>query len=305
MVTEKAAIREAVIDDVEQLDVIRQAIFPWHSASVATQRSWFTREPEAAKAKRFSAVVGEMVVGFTSAGLDVMAAEPGVGNIYLIVDPSLRGQGIGRTLLDLAETHLRTIGARRSRAYALDEPDVLAWVERQGYQIGANERWSVVDVHNLPPQPPTPVGVAIVSLAELGPQAAHAVDAKAFLDEPGDIANGEITYEDWMKMVWDDPGLDRESSLAALVDGVPAATTMIAVNRKTGRAMSLGTCTLREYRGRGLVKLLKSASLRRAGGLGVTSAFTCNDYTNAPMLAVNDWLGYRVIGGSRSALKQL
>ena len=51
--------------------------------------------------------------------------------------------------------------------------------------------------------------------------------------------------------------------------------------------------TRREFRGRGLARLLKSHSLHRAAEAGVTLAITDNDETNAPMLAVNTALGYR------------
>ena len=74
---------------------------------------------------------------------------------------------------------------------------------------------------------------------------------------------------------------------------------------KQHKAMSSGTSTLRQFRGRGLAKLMKSVQLRRAAAKGVTAAYTCNDYSNAPMLAINNWLGYKVIGGARSLLKQV
>jgi hypothetical protein len=38
---------------------------------------------------------------------------------------------------------------------------------------------------------------------------------------------------------------------------------------------------------------VKCAALRRAAEAGVTGAFTANYDGNEPMLAVNNWLGYR------------
>jgi hypothetical protein len=35
------------------------------------------------------------------------------------------------------------------------------------------------------------------------------------------------------------------------------------------------------------------------------TAGTWNDYTNGPMVAVNDWLGYRVTAGEWSVVKRL
>jgi RimJ/RimL family protein N-acetyltransferase len=69
--------------------------------------------------------------------------------------------------------------------------------------------------------------------------------------------------------------------------------------------MSTGTGTRRAYRGRGLAKIAKSTAFRAARDAGFTAGFTGNDEVNKPMLAINDWLGYRPIGSERSAVKTL
>jgi hypothetical protein len=38
---------------------------------------------------------------------------------------------------------------------------------------------------------------------------------------------------------------------------------------------------------------VKSVALRRCAESGITGAFTSNDDENGPMLAINNWLGYR------------
>jgi hypothetical protein len=57
-------------------------------------------------------------------------------------------------------------------------------------------------------------------------------------------------------------------------------------------------------RGRGLAKLAKSVAPHRARDAGLTRAYTSNDEVNAPMLAVNGWLGYRPVGAEVSCVKQ-
>jgi len=61
---------------------------------------------------------------------------------------------------------------------------------------------------------------------------------------------------------------------------------------------------LREYRGRGITKLIKSLSLRAAADRGITAAYTANNETNAPMRAINAWLGYEYVGSARTALRK-
>lgn len=305
MVSDRVVIRASSIEDVERFDVIRRAVFAWTCASVAAQKNWFVSEPVEARELRLSATVDGVVVGFGYGRLNVTAAQPGEGSVSVVLHPEFRGRAIGKLLYESIEEHLRSIGAHRAQAYALDSPDALAWAQRQGFELGASERWSMVDPRQLPERPDAAPGVTVLSASEVGPEALHALDNIAFLDEPGDVPNGEIPYDHWMKSIWNSPDLDREVSVAVLVEGVPAAFTFVDVNSVTGRAMSSGTCTHPEFRGRGLAKLIKSVSLRRAAQAGVTAAFTANDYTNVAMLAVNDWLGYKVIGGSRSVLKQL
>ena len=298
-------IRESVVEDIAQVDPIRRATFPWHVASLATQENWFRTNPPAGKPLRLSAFADGKLVAFGSGALNVMAANPGEGMMYLIVHQDHRGRGFARAVHDQLVEHLRSIGAHRVQSHGFDSPQVLAWAQRQGFEIGANERWSAVDPRELPPMPEIPPGVEIVSLEELGLDAAYAVDNEASVDEPGDVPNAGMPYDMYVNQIWNAPDFDRDVSVAAVVDGVPAAVSNLEVNLLTGKAMSTGTSTLRQFRGRGLAKLMKSVQLRRAAAKGVTAAYTCNDYTNAPMLAINDWLGYQVVGGSRSLLKKI
>jgi len=304
-VNSRVEIREAVVDDIAQVDPIRRATFPWHVASLATQENWFRTNPPEGKPLRLSAFVDGKLVAFGSSALNVMAADPGQGMMYLIVHQDCRGRGYAKAMHDLLMEHLRSIGVHRVQSHALDSREMLAWAQRQGFEVGANERWSAVDPRKLPPMPETLPGVEIISLGELGLEKAYEVDREASLDEPGDVPSAGMPFDIYLNQIWNAPDFDREVSVAAVVDGVPAAVSNLEVNTLTGKAMSTGTSTLPQFRGRGLAKLMKSVQLRRAAAKGVTGAYTCNDYTNAPMLAINDWLGYQVVGGSRSLLKNL
>jgi RimJ/RimL family protein N-acetyltransferase len=52
------------------------------------------------------------------------------------------------------------------------------------------------------------------------------------------------------------------------------------------------TCADREYRGRGVARAVKLQSLAQAVVLGVPEVQTDNDSENAPMLHINETLGY-------------
>ncbi|GIH09303.1 N-acetyltransferase [Rhizocola hellebori] len=296
-------IREATIDDVPAFDRIRQAAFSWHVATVVAQRNWFTSSPPEARSLRLAAQVDGAVVGFAMGGLYVTTKEPGVGSVTCVVHPDFRRRGIGGALYAQIEEHLGTLDLRRAQSYAAGDPEVIAWAEGRGWTQGATGRFSAVDTSNLPPMPQTPGDTTVVSISALAPEEAYDLDKTASADEPGDVSYDGLSYDMWLKRIWRDPDLRHDISQVALVDGVPASMTLVSANLETGRCWSGGTMTLPAYRGRGLAKLLKSVALRKAAEAGVTTAITSNDYTNAPMLAINDWLGYRPTVSEVSMLK--
>jgi mycothiol synthase len=70
-----------------------------------------------------------------------------------------------------------------------------------------------------------------------------------------------------------------------------------------GNVWTWFTGVLREYRGRGIARAVKLAILKQAIAESVAAVRTDNDETNAPMLHVNEELGYRRIPGTLSYRK--
>jgi GNAT superfamily N-acetyltransferase len=210
------------------------------------------------------------------------------------VHPDHRGGGLGRALLDRVEPHLAEVGAHRALGWSRDDEATVRFVEASGFERTSASTISVVDPRDVaPPEPPEGVELVPFSSFAGDPAAVHHVDAVSFRDEPGDVTFDNLPYEDWLERHWAHPGIDRDASAVALVDGVPAAITYLQTDRSTGRATNTGTGTLPEHRGRGLATLVKRASLTCAATLGIRAVYTGNDESNAAMLAVNGKLGYR------------
>lgn len=286
-------------DDLVHTDQIRRAIEPWHVASVATQRRQFNADTAATSA-RMCAVVDGDVVGF---GTATLSAPSSSAIVSVRVRPYTRGGGIGTALYQRVEAHLCTVGADQAQTFVMDDPDSRNFAVRHGFTLGATDRFVVVDPRILPPAPPAAADVTVLTAGEAGPEPFHAVSDTAARDEPGDVVFEGIPYESWLTRYW--PTVDQNVSMIAFVGGVPAATTALDTNYATGRAMSIGSDALREFRGRGLIKLIKSRSLRAAAERGITASFTANDEDNAPIRAINAWLGYTDVGAVRSAVKAL
>jgi len=162
----------------------------------------------------------------------------------------------------------------------------------RGFDVTYVQRMSRLDLAGLGPAPPVPEGVELVPFSAADPRAIWALEAEGLRDVPVDQPLDDVRFEDWEARLWSDPDLDREASLLALLDGEPAAFTSFLSDPETGRATSAMTATVRRARGRGLASLVKHHGLARLAAAGFREAVTENDEQNAPMLRVNERLGY-------------
>jgi mycothiol synthase len=286
------AIEDATLDDLPGAVELMNAV---HDDRLLTVRGWrhaIESRPERARQRLFKAEADGRVVGWAAAGLDTYTSTTGGSWVGSTVHPEHRGQGLGAALLDAAERHVLAIGGTILHAWSRDEEPARRLAASRGYEQTFVQRISRLDPRTLG-EPTVPADVELRSFAEVAPEAIWHVDATTSRDIPGDAIWDDVPFDDWTREFWDNPALDRDASIVALVDGEAVAITMIKVDVETGRAENDITGTLPDHRGRGLARLVKHESLRRVAAKGVTSVFTENDETNAAMLAVNTRLGYR------------
>ncbi|MET9274906.1 GNAT family N-acetyltransferase [Kribbella sp. NPDC003557] len=298
----RAVVRQAVGDDAEAVATVRAVVAPYKVMSAAATRHMITAQ---SPKERFLPLVADRegeIVAWASAGLNVWTSEPGQASLSIYVHPEHRKQGIGSELAERLHQHLTEVGALRVRSFV--QPDGLDFARNRGYDGTRQMHFAGVDLTApLPEQPETPAGIELVSLDDVEPRTVHTADAIASLDEPSDSPVDSIDYDQWLEEVWNSPSVDRSLSVGAMAGDEMAAFTV--VERAGDRMWSGMTGTVPAYRGAGLAKLVKSAALRRAAAAGITSAYTSNDDTNGPMLAVNNWLGYRRVQTELGLLKTL
>ncbi|MDI3407281.1 GNAT family N-acetyltransferase [Streptomyces cavernicola] len=283
-------------DAAATVDVLRAAI-PF---LVTTEQEivWAVAHANPASAHRLLvAEIDGRLVGRAQVGLAYESGTPGQAYANVYVHPDHRGQGAGSLLLRTAEEHLACAGASSVYSWVLDASANRCFAERRGYQARRSARFLRLDLaaDTLPPPPEIPAGVELRTAADFAgdPRPLFALDAATTADEPSDIGAELDDYEDWLTTTWGHPGLDRDLTVVAVVDGTPAAFTAARTDR-VSRYSSGMTGVLRAHRGRGLAKLVKAHSLHRARAAGLTEAFTGNDAENLPMLAVNKWFGYEI-----------
>jgi GNAT superfamily N-acetyltransferase len=99
------------------------------------------------------------------------------------------------------------------------------------------------------------------------------------------------TFEDFERRIQSpDRRLDRW--WLALDGDTPVAMSYLRFPPVRGPVWTGYTCTHPRYRGRGIARATKLQSLAQAVELGIQAVLTANDSENAPMLHINDTLGY-------------
>lgn len=114
-----------------------------------------------------------------------------------------------------------------------------------------------------------------------------------FVPEPWDVWLGWMTAIGSPDRVW-----------VAVVEGRPVGYSYLAHN--AGGSVETGyTGVLRDHRGRGIARALKLATLVQALDSGVDVVETDNDSENAPIIHLNQALGYDEITGKLELAKRL
>lgn len=286
-------VRPVGLDDLKDVAAIQRSLYsPW----VMSEAGWRHRMatmPARARDRFVVACVDDVVVGFAWAFLNYHSEETGSATLRLNVLPDHRGKGIGSALYADAMRHFEMLAVSVIRSWVPDNPESNRFAEHRGFERRREMRYSSLDPRVLPPMPEIPDGVTLSDLDSAGIDAVYDWDVSCMSDEPRDFP-AEITPKDeWISLYWNDPDHRRDLGVVALADGMVVAGTGVDAD---GAGSSSGFTGVRPaYRGRGLAKLVKSASLRRVAAAGITVAYTANDEANGPMLAVNEWLGYRPV----------
>lgn len=227
--------------------------------------------------------------------------------LELAVHPGSGGTGVGSALWDALEAILRGHGAQQARILAREDHAVApGFLARRGFTAGKRSFTSSLDVtafddapFNGLPAALAAQGVRIRSLAEL--QAGHTPDLHTRLhalmsDVRGDVPRADpatpLSFQVFEDAVLGDPGLLPQAYLVAEAGGEWIGQTTLFRSEASPELFTGLTGVTREWRGRGVATALKVAAIGVARALGAPTIRTDNASDNAPMLRVNDRLGF-------------
>jgi GNAT superfamily N-acetyltransferase len=250
------------------------------------------------------AVDGPEVVGYANLHLPDPEQQAPRIRIAVQVPPATRRRGIGSALAEQISARAVEAGAGRLLVVVGDDDESKGFATRRGFTIGRRMSHSRAELSAVPEPAPAPEGLRVADFDQVEPeQVWQAVVAVAEGDPSG--LSFAPPYDEWLATDWGHPDLRRDLSVAVL-DGDTVASFVITTADPDRRVIwSNLTGTLPSHRGRGLAKVVKSVALTRARDAGFVHAYTGNDAANAPMLAVNSWLGYKVSSAAWTAEKAL
>lgn len=294
--------------DIPGAFALIQKAYPCLVFTEALMTERFDRPLTYYRDQRLVAVRGERVVGHVLSRLHEGEKGRTYGQSYMAaVAPPLVDGDLSDRLLAASERNLLDNGADVLSADAAEERVQVGGegfrraILDRGYTLVESGQILGLDLATLPGPPTAPEGAELRTFREFAddPRPLYEVDRATSEDEPGGFDDGFLPYEDWVRVLWNNPLADHDLSLVLLLDGVPV-TISCYKSDGTGRMESGMTGSLREYRGRGLAAYTKTKALHLAREMGVRHAYTGNHADNKPMLAINDRLGYRVVGSEET-----
>lgn len=269
--------------------------------------------PERARPLRLVAEGAGAVVGWGWAGFHVESERDDVAWVSVYVRPPARRRGLGGELFRRVEAHAVDLGAHKLLSSTRDDAVARGFAERRRFTHTFTRRVSSVDPREVDPVQLERLraarrkdGFEVVPLAAFrdAPEAVHAVDIEASRDIPADEPVAQMPFEEWLEENWRAPLLTFDGSFVVTEAGRPVSFALLRAAPDRGKAANDMTGTLRAYRGRGLARLAKLATLRWAAENGITQVTTENDESNASMLALNVSLGYRPTAALLSWLRE-
>jgi mycothiol synthase len=313
-------LRPATLDDAPLAADLMTAAYPAFAADPIVTRYRWERTRRGWSAGRYIAELDGHPIAF----IDWLNGPPEQ-------DPERHcevGVALDRARLDVdlltflwrwAAAEAEAKGSLMLEAYAgEDEPEMIEALARAGFERDRLEKVWELDLKQQGEQlvrdareARASAAGAGVELSTLGgwpdPQAMiklHALDSVTRKDIPTTFPILPETLEDFTRRAGA-PDRPHDRWWIALAGDRPVAMSYLRFPPVRGSVWTGYTCCDPEYRGRGIARAVKLQSLAQAVEHGVPFVYTDNDSENAPMLHINERLGYRPRPGFVSLVKRV
>jgi mycothiol synthase len=279
-------------------------------------RDWDARLTSEDVHQRYVATLDQRVIGYGVVFKPASAQRP-LFLVWLTIDAAHRRQGYGAEFYETLARFACDLGATEFRSECRDDDAVgLGFARRRGFEIKHHLFQSELDLSTFDLATFLPLveqvkaqGIRFTSLAGEGQteetlHKLYVLNTQTSLDNPSHDSTYRQTFDQFREQVVKAHWFRAAGQILA-VDGdryVGLAAVGIFADGVT--AFNAFTGVDAGYRGRKIAQALKVLGVQFALGEGVERLTTNNDSTNAPMLAVNDRLGYRRLPGVYTLTKR-
>jgi GNAT superfamily N-acetyltransferase len=302
---ERIVVRPRTEEDDDAIVAIRNRLSaPLLPTSVDDLRMELMMIPERARSLLLVAERDGAVIGQARAGTMFWTE----GNAVLVdigVQPEWQACGAGSMLYGHVLAQVEEWGVERMYAYVREGDDrSLGFAERRGFvHSGDSIRFSMLEVSQARLDGYEGLadrlgaeGIRVTTLAEIGDaddtlRRLHQVSMVTARDEPGPESFGQ-PYEEWRHALATVTGVSPGSIWVALHgDEIIGLSMLRRVDEDNAFHFAMGV--LREYRGRGVARLIKVRQVEWARENGVRFLHTGNSAANPRMYDINVRLGYK------------
>jgi ribosomal protein S18 acetylase RimI-like enzyme len=252
--------------------------------------------------------VGGVPAGFALSEHNHWEAAPDrVVWLYAGLVPAHRtAEGLGGAYQFL-EGHAHADGGKAAMAYVREDDDAaLAALQGLGYSEDRREHFWELDLKadpdrlrqlaDLARERMRREGIEITTLAaDRDPDRylkTHLMSTEAEQDIPTSDTIVPDSFEYFMEWV-ESPNLHQDRFWIARVGAEVVGLSTLSYPVERGIVSTDFTCVARSHRGQGVARALKLETIVQAIDLGVDRVRTDNDFQNAPILHLNEELGYR------------
>ena len=222
--------------------------------------------------------------------------------------PDLRTEARLSALQSHLESELARDGAKKVTSWAWDyDATRIAMLTARGYREERRQRFWELDLVKHRERIETMAaesrermskeGIRVLTLAQEDDpkrwEKLKRMSDEAESDVPTTVPHVPMAMDEWMKW-FDSPGLRPDRIWLAREGDDIVGISQLAYPPVRGVVATDWTGTARKVRGRGVARALKCETLMQAIALGVDRVRTDNDSANAPILHINESMGYRI-----------
>ncbi|HKA51074.1 MAG TPA: GNAT family N-acetyltransferase [Candidatus Dormibacteraeota bacterium] len=311
-------LRPAAIDDAEAVADAATALRPDDPMDpLVLRHHWFAPEPSET-VERFAVLARRGVVGLCTQRHDDWARmATRYGGVQVILHPDVRTDANLTWAFDRIEERSRQDGTEVLRTWGReDDVQLFDLLARRGYSVDRRLRYWELDLvanrrrlMEMAAASRTRMAAQRVLLLTLAQdqdperfRQLHELDEEGDQDVPSTVPHLPKSFDVFMKW-FDEPGLHLDRLWIAREADRVVGLSVLSYPPIRGHVSTEWTTTLRAVRGRGIARALKLETVAQAIDLGIARVRTDNDSENAPILHLNEQMGYHRITGAVSLLK--